>query len=227
MCGILGYEKEERKMEKVIRNSKGIFVKGHGFTPEMLEKMRTIKLGKSTTENQRIALANGRKIREKGGYKLSEEAKKGISERSKVNIKKFHPSTLYLKGKTYEEIYGSLAEEQKRRRVESRKKTFYEKWILKGKPERRPHHSGAEYVKWRTEVFKRDDYRCLDCGAKNGGEEFGRVTLNADHIYSFASFPRLRLMPENGRTLCLGCHRKTSTYGKSVSYTKRHISIYS
>lgn len=63
-----------------------------------------------------------------------------------------------------------------------------------------------EYKAWRNAVFHRDDYRCYDCGQR-GGE------LHPDHLYPFSSYPRLRYMLENGRTLCAECHRKSSTYG--------------
>ena len=63
-----------------------------------------------------------------------------------------------------------------------------------------------EYKAWRKEVFERHDYRCFDCGEKGG-------ILQADHIYPWAKFPRLRYMPENGQLLCLKCHReKTHRY---------------
>ena len=54
---------------------------------------------------------------------------------------------------------------------------------------------------WRKVVFERDDYRCYDCGSRG-------VYLHAHHIYSFAKYPRLRFMVENGRTLCKECHMK-------------------
>jgi hypothetical protein len=69
---------------------------------------------------------------------------------------------------------------------------------------------------WRIKVFERDDYRCYDCGAKSG-ETRVTVFLEADHIYPFAFFPRLRFMIENGRTLCRECHKKTPTFaGRAV-----------
>jgi len=72
----------------------------------------------------------------------------------------------------------------------------------------------AEYKSWRRAVFQKDDFRCFDCGEKGG-------TLNADHIFPFAIFPRLRLDINNGRTLCIECHKKTSTYaGKLQQLTK-------
>ena len=62
-----------------------------------------------------------------------------------------------------------------------------------------------EYKLWREAVFKRDNWVCRFCG-KRGGE------LNADHIKRFADYPELRFAIDNGRTLCISCHRKTYSY---------------
>lgn len=64
-----------------------------------------------------------------------------------------------------------------------------------------------EYRNWRKAVFLRDNWTCVWCGAKG-------VTLNADHIKPFAYFPELRFDIDNGRTLCVDCHKKTDTYKK-------------
>lgn len=65
-----------------------------------------------------------------------------------------------------------------------------------------------EYKQWRESVFKRDKYTCIKCGDNRGHN------LNADHIKPFSLFPELRLVLENGRTLCESCHRKTETWGR-------------
>jgi len=62
-----------------------------------------------------------------------------------------------------------------------------------------------EYKQWREAVFKRDDYTCQHCGDRG-------VYLQADHIKPFALYPELRLDLNNGRTLCLPCHKETDTY---------------
>ena len=58
----------------------------------------------------------------------------------------------------------------------------------------------AQYKKWRTLVFKRDDYTCQHCGIR-GGE------LNAHHVKPFAKYKNLRYDVDNGLTLCVECHR--------------------
>ena len=69
--------------------------------------------------------------------------------------------------------------------------------------------SQREYKDWRKSVFERDNYTCQSC-YKRGGE------MQADHIKQFAYHPELRLDLNNGRTLCLDCHRKTETFGRSL-----------
>mgnify|MGYP001579569362 CR=1 FL=1 len=69
---------------------------------------------------------------------------------------------------------------------------------------------------WRKAVFERDDYRCIGCGIKS--EKGTKVILNADHIFPFFKFPRLRFDINNGRTLCVDCHKLTDTYKEKAKY---------
>ena len=70
-----------------------------------------------------------------------------------------------------------------------------------------------EYRIWRRSVFERDNYTCIWCGAKFIKGVTGRVTLHADHIKPFAQYPELRFAIDNGRTLCVPCHKTTETFG--------------
>lgn len=75
--------------------------------------------------------------------------------------------------------------------------------------------SSSELKRWRKEVFYRDDFTCQMCGDRG-------VTLNADHIKPFSLFPELRFDLDNGRTLCVPCHKETDTYlGKIKQYEKK------
>ena len=93
----------------------------------------------------------------------------------------------------------------------------------------------CKYKLWRESIFKRDNYTCLLCGTKG-------CTLNADHITPFSMIlsmfriantlngkildynklyiKALRFKPfwdiNNGRTLCLECHKKTDNYLKNT-----------
>lgn len=68
------------------------------------------------------------------------------------------------------------------------------------------------YRLWREAVLKRDNYTCQGegCGAQSVPGAF--VLMHADHIKPFALFPELRFAIDNGRTLCVPCHKQTPTY---------------
>jgi len=76
------------------------------------------------------------------------------------------------------------------------------------------------YIQWRKSVFERDDYTCQHCNVRGN-------YIHADHIKSYSSIIneyKITTVEEakkcavlwdilNGRTLCVACHKKTSTYG--------------
>jgi 5-methylcytosine-specific restriction endonuclease McrA len=57
-----------------------------------------------------------------------------------------------------------------------------------------------EYNEWRMEVFQRDGFTCVRCGASPSGE------LRAHHILSYTRYPNARYKVSNGVTLCKDCH---------------------
>ena len=66
-----------------------------------------------------------------------------------------------------------------------------------------------KYKIWRRAVFERDNYKCVICGYKGN-------KLNADHIKPFCDYPELRFVIDNGRTLCVSCHKTTDTFGRKA-----------
>lgn len=73
---------------------------------------------------------------------------------------------------------------------------------------------------WRTAVFKRDKFTCVHCGDNTGGN------LQADHIKPWACYPELREDIDNGRTLCIDCHKKTDTWGMGTKKLKKQLEPY-
>lgn len=171
--------------------------------------------GKKHSEKSKRMISLSRKGK---GHPITEETKRKISlahfgkkhsEESKKKIslarlgKKNHKHSQYLMGK--------------KQPMETR---FKRSLSLRG--EKAPNWQGGktelnqiirsslEYRLWRESVFKRDDYICQECGIKSGNGS--AVTLNADHIKPFSLYPELRFAIDNGRTLCVGCHKKTPTF---------------
>lgn len=48
-------------------------------------------------------------------------------------------------------------------------------------------------------------------GTKSCGQVGGK--LHAHHVKSFSEYPELRTSINNGKTLCVDCHRQTDSYG--------------
>ena len=86
--------------------------------------------------------------------------------------------------------------------------------------ERQKIMSRLEYRLWREAVFERDNYTCVFCG-QIGGQ------LHADHIKPYRKFPELMFDINNGRTLCIECHKTTDTYAwKMTSQLRKENQLY-
>ena len=80
----------------------------------------------------------------------------------------------------------------------------------------------VKYKDWRNNIFKRDNYICVQCGYSKGG------IIEADHIVALAELILKNNLKDiedamsceelwnkdNGRTLCKPCHQKTENYGR-------------
>lgn len=106
--------------------------------------------------------------------------------------------------------------EANKRRVAEGRHNWYKGGVT---PIHKAIRKSIEFKLWREAVFRRDDYRCLDCGER-GGE------LHPDHIQPFAEYPRLRFDIYNGRTLCAYCHKQTLTWGMNTGLRKTTSSYY-
>lgn len=78
-------------------------------------------------------------------------------------------------------------------------------------PQQMKIRGSKEYIHWRDNTFKKDNYTCQCCG------QYGKQ-LNAHHILNFAEFDELRFDPSNAITLCEQCH--------AIKYPNSFHSIY-
>lgn len=87
--------------------------------------------------------------------------------------------------------------------------------------------NSTRYNQWRFAIFERDNFTCLHCGSTKGGD------FQVDHYpITFAQLIetyKIKTLEEaeeckelwnmeNGRTLCVACHKKTPTYLKPLPH---------
>mgnify|MGYP001611181653 CR=1 FL=1 len=173
--------------------------KGAKLSAEVIEKMRLSHLGK-------IPWNKGKPHKKETIIKMSESK---MGHKNKMFGKKHSEET---KRKIGEKSAGRIPSEETRRKMSYVRKRDREKnHLWKGgiNDLNDTIRKSLEYKLWREAVFKRDDFVCQVC-FKRGGE------INADHIKQFAYYPELRFDINNGRTLCVSCHKKTDTYSRKL-----------
>lgn len=112
---------------------------------------------------------------------------------------------VHKRNKSYEEIYGDRAQQERIKRQKGNQKRFVG---VRKKYEDRPYQGASfRYTRWRDAVFKRDNYTCQLCG--------GVGEMNAHHIFFWAMFKDKRYHIDNGITLCVSCHRRIH-FGKGI-----------
>lgn len=184
------------KKNKYKRHTVAGWNKGIPITGSQKEKLRQSRLGK-TSWNKGVPMREDTKI------KLS-----AIRRRQGVP---------WLVGKTFtDEHRSNISSAKEGKPVPWRrgsKSNFYKDGLSGIRRDARSvAYDSPKYKRWRRAVFRRDAFTCVLCG-KQG-------YINADHIQPWALYPELRFDVNNGRTLCVGCHRKTDTYGRKTRKDK-------
>lgn len=185
--------------------NKGSFQKGHKLLNNALEEWRK-EGGIVWNKGVKVATNTGRTHFKKGlvpwnkgkTYKSPQisESNKGKHYSLDTEFKKGHnisPDTEFRKG------------HNKAKRGEQ--SHFWKGGIT---PIHKKIRTSREYREWRESVFCRDNYTCVLCGKKGGN-------IQADHIKPFSLYPELRLMIDNGRTMCIDCHKSTETFGGKMN----------
>lgn len=150
------------------------------------------------------------------GKKLTEEHKRKIGRKGHIG---------YMTGKKHkEETKKKISEANKGGNSTSFKSgDKHPSWKGGITPINTKIRSSLEYRLWRETVFKRDKYTCVWCGVRGRWckEKKKNIKIQADHIKPFAYYPELRFAIDNGRTLCVPCHKNTGTFGKKLTIIKQ------
>lgn len=172
--------------------------KGHSVSIETREKIRSIHKGKRyspATEFKRGRLGRKNRIN-----------KNCIICRGKFEVKKSHAEKRLTCSKKCSSVNMTRKRTGKKIHSEEFKKRLGARnWKGGVTPINQQIRQSEEYKLWRVAVFQRDNYTCIWCGQVGG-------QLNADHIKPFAVYPELRFAIDNGRTLCIDCHKTTDSY---------------
>ncbi len=171
----------------IIRNSKGQFVKGK--VPFNKGKKASLETRRKQSLSKKLAgiVPPSRKgiPPTNKGIKATPEQRAKLSRAQTERFKREEP---WNKGKKFFQITGEN----------------HFRWKGGVTPINEKIRRSVEYKVWRRSVFERDGGACAWCGSTED--------LQADHIQPFAYFPELRFVVENGRVLCLPCHKTTPTY---------------
>lgn len=162
----------------------------------------------------------------KKGFKHSKEWKKNNSLRMKGRVVS---SETREKIRKHHSLFPSKSMLGRKHSLKTRLKMSLAckkelRWNWKGgvTAVRRQIYHSFEYKIWRNSIFKRDKFMCVLCKSDSSEKK-----LNVDHIYPFSlicdkyNIQTLEQGLEcselwnlnNGRTLCIECHKKTDTYG--------------
>lgn len=197
---------EETKMKIGLANqgiNNGMF--GRRPSEETLKKMSMARIGKKSpmfgkkhSKETKIKMSKIQKGRKKPWLSILRKGKH-LSEETKRKISIKNTGHKYNIGRKF-------SDETKKKISEGRMGD--KNWMWKGgiTPINQKIRTSLEYSLWRKSVFERDNYTCIWCGYKD-------KDIHADHIKRFSDYPELRLAIDNGRTLCVECHRKTDTWG--------------
>jgi len=149
---------------------------------ETIEKIKQSNLGKKRSIQTRKNVSLAMRKWHKKNPKYSLERRKKLSEWMKIN------NPMFVK-KAQKKISQS---QMKERNNNWKGGISNQNNLFRGSP---------EYKKWRTAVFRKDNWTCQKCSQKG-------VYLEAHHLIRFSKNQIKRLDLSNGITLCKKCHKE-------------------
>ena len=78
--------------------------------------------------------------------------------------------------------------------------------------------------KFKSKVWKRDNYRCLWCGMKRKGKKGGTHSIH--HILPRLEWPDFYFYEENLIGLCLGCHKHIHRIIDPIRITYNYLPVF-
>lgn len=184
--------------------------KGSKMSPESCAKISAAKRGKShpphsVETRKKISDAKKGKSTWTKGAKFSDAHRAAISRANKGRVNTPEQIAKMIAAKKGIKL-GPLSEAHKEKIGNANRGERNASWKGGVTSLYRTIRKSPRYKAWRLVIFERDNYTCILCETRGG-------TLHADHIQRFAEHPELRFDINNGRTLCVPCHKKTPTYG--------------
>lgn len=170
------------------RNNKGMFIKGHRHSPETIAKISAAKKGcKGATWMKGLTKETDERIARMAASKTGKKTaprpdKRGIS---------FYPANEFKKGQAPQ---GGI-------KTRFKAGPDHPKWNGGITSEHEKIRRGKQYKQWRDAVYRRDYFHCQICDKHCKAGD-----IVAHHINSFAAYPNLRFVVDNGTTLCRSCH---------------------
>ena len=186
---------------------------------EAKKRARALRSSPDWVDGRKLGVTSGRTFAPR-----SSEWKRKISESLKARNAK-----MWIEGKEKREAAEAKKKEEKRLRrqsfIESKRGPNSNLWKGGITPLTRLIRESAKYKAWRKAVFERDDYTCQKCeqrGFELNADNFPKRFSEIFYDNKISSVEMAEACTEfwdisNGRTLCVGCHRKTPTWGRRLS----------
>lgn len=158
----------------------------------------------------------------KKGHEVSDKIRKKISdskqgshhsEETKIKLSGKHnsPNTEFKKGKKTEEFERKRLEKLKEKMIGE----LNPAWKGGVTPLNKALRMSSFYKIWREAVFLRDNFTCQNPNCEYCHNKMG-VMLHSHHIKSFAEYPELRFVINNGITYCAEFHINSKLLHKAI-----------